>query len=164
MFNKTLHNPVRPIWGLPRNCFDDVLWFCFPISSPLTFFVLGMVTWSGGEQFFEHTPYSLINVKNNFQIWKTWITVSSDYLNGAEYGILEDLMLPIGEGLKAMARLCSSAHWTNRRSLLTLPVGLFCRFSLRFGLREMSIFFSSTADVFVYAASRFCSALYALLA
>lgn len=89
------------------------------------------------------------------------------YLNGAEYGTFDDLMLPIGEGLKAMERLCSSAHWTNRRSLLTLPeglpMGLFSFLSLRFGLTERSIFFSSTADVFVKAVSRFWSAVYALL-
>lgn len=88
-------------------------------------------------------------------------------MNGAEYGTFDDLMLPIGEGLKAMERLCSSAHWTNRRSLLTLPeglsMGLFSFLSLRFGLTERSIFFSSTADVFVKAVSRFWSAVYALL-
>lgn len=76
-------------------------------------------------------------------------------------------MLPMGEGLKAIDRLCSSAHWTNRRSLLTLPVGLpmglFCFLSLRFGLTERSIVFSSTADVFVKAVSKFWSAVYALL-
>lgn len=98
---------------------------------------------------------------------KLSINYISTYLNGAEYGTFDDLMLPIGEGLKAMERLCSSAHWTNRRSLLTLPeglpMGLFSFLSLRFGLTERSIFFSSTADVFVKAVSRFWSAVYALL-